>query len=124
MKNEHGLRLHFDKSKSQATRSSLQLWMNSVKYVVCFSSLHLVFLFPGVLNEVQQFYKIDYSQAGLLQTSFIISYMLLSPLFGYLGDRYNRKYIMAGGIFFWSVVTLAGSFIDEHVCTIYLSNFI
>jgi MFS transporter, Spinster family, sphingosine-1-phosphate transporter len=71
--------------------------------------------FPGVLSEVQTFYKIDNSQAGLLQTSFIISYMLLSPLFGYLGDRYNRKYIMSAGIFFWSVVTLAGSFIDENV---------
>jgi MFS family permease len=81
--------------------------------------LYLDFVFycsSGVLNDVQVFYKIDYSQAGLLQTSFIISYMLLSPLFGYLGDRYNRKYIMAGGIFFWSAVTLAGSFISEDVC--------
>ncbi len=47
---------------------------------------------------------------GLLQTAFIVSYMLLSPIFGYLGDRYTRKYIIAIGILLWSVFTLVGSF--------------
>ncbi|XP_062382672.1 protein spinster homolog 1 isoform X3 [Sardina pilchardus] len=36
--------------------------------------------------------------------------MFLAPLFGYLGDRYNRKIIMCVGISFWSVVTLASSY--------------
>lgn len=49
-------------------------------------------------------------QGGLLQTAFIGSYMLLSPLFGYLGDRYTRKYVMSVGIFLWSAFTLVGSF--------------
>jgi MFS family permease len=48
--------------------------------------------------------------AGFLQTSFIASYMLLSPFFGYLGDRWTRKYIIGIGIIFWSLFTLAGSF--------------
>jgi len=47
---------------------------------------------------------------GLLQTAFIVSYMLLSPLFGYLGDRYTRKYIITVGILVWSAFTLTGSF--------------
>ena len=34
----------------------------------------------------------------------------MAPLFGYLGDRYSRKYLMAVGIFFWSLATLLGSF--------------
>lgn len=66
---------------------------------------------------MQKYYSIDKAQAGLLQTSFIISYMLLSPIFGYLGDRYNRKIIMAVGIGFWSLVTLAGSFVPAEVST-------
>lgn len=49
-------------------------------------------------------------KGGLLQTAFICSYMLLSPIFGYLGDRYTRKYIVTFGIFCWSLFTLAGSF--------------
>ena len=47
---------------------------------------------------------------GLLQTAFIISFMVFAPLFGYLGDRYSRKAIMAAGVFLWSIFTLIGSF--------------
>ena len=50
--------------------------------------------------------------AGILQTAFIVSYMLFAPLFGYLGDRYSRKAIMAGGVFLWSIFTLIGSFMS------------
>ena len=46
---------------------------------------------------------------------FISSYMVLAPVFGYLGDRYNRKYLMCGGIAFWSLVTLGSSFIPREV---------
>ena len=35
---------------------------------------------------------------GLLQTAFVICYMLFAPLFGYLGDRYNRKWILILGL--------------------------
>ena len=50
--------------------------------------------------------------AGLLQTVFIISYMIFAPLFGFLGDRYSRKWIMAMGVFLWSLTTLLGSFME------------
>ncbi|PNI12525.1 SPNS1 isoform 12, partial [Pan troglodytes] len=36
-------------------------------------------------------------------------------VFGYLGDRYNRKYLMCGGIAFWSLVTLGSSFIPGEI---------
>ncbi|XP_030318027.1 protein spinster homolog 3 isoform X2 [Calypte anna] len=39
--------------------------------------------------------------------------MLAAPIFGYLGDRYNRKIILGAGVFFWSAVTLGSSFISE-----------
>jgi MFS family permease len=41
--------------------------------------------------------------------------MLLAPCFGYLGDRYNRKWIMLVGISFWSLVTLASSYTPKNV---------
>ncbi|XP_078680081.1 protein spinster homolog 1-like isoform X7 [Branchiostoma floridae x Branchiostoma belcheri] len=72
------------------------------------------FTIAGVLIDIQSFYSISNSDAGLLQTSFILSYMVLAPLFGYLGDRYNRKFLMAAGILFWSGMTLAGSFIPKE----------
>lgn len=74
----------------------------------------------GVLNDVQDYFSINNSQAGLLQTSFIISYMLLSPIFGYLGDRYNRKRAMIFGIILWSLVTLMGSFVPADSFYLFL----
>lgn len=41
--------------------------------------------------------------------------MVLAPVFGYLGDRYNRRIIMSVGITFWSVVTLGSSFTPKEV---------
>ena len=49
---------------------------------------------------------------GLLQTAFVIAYMIFAPLFGYLGDRYSRRAIMATGVFCWSVFTVLGSFVS------------
>lgn len=73
------------------------------------------FTIAGVLEDVEVYYGIDKSMQGLLQTMFIIGYMLFAPLFGYLGDRYSRKLLMCIGIFFWSLMSLAGSFVPPHV---------
>lgn len=62
------------------------------------------------MDQIQCEFKIENSEAGLLQTVFVVSYMLFAPLFGYLGDRYSRKWIMAAGVFLWSLTTLLGSF--------------
>jgi MFS family permease len=65
----------------------------------------------GVLSDIQKYFDINDAQSGLLQTLFICSYMLLAPLFGYLGDRYSRKWIIIFGISFWSLMTFFGSFV-------------
>uniref|UniRef100_H3CLY6 Protein spinster homolog 1 n=1 Tax=Tetraodon nigroviridis TaxID=99883 RepID=H3CLY6_TETNG len=67
------------------------------------------FTVAGVLPDIERDFGINDEKSGLLQTVFICSYMFLAP-FGYLGDRYNRKFIMSVGIAFWSVVTLASSY--------------
>ena len=46
----------------------------------------------------------------LFQTAFVIFYMITAPLFGYLGDRYSRKWILVVGLSMWSLSTLFGSF--------------
>lgn len=67
---------------------------------------------------MKSYYRLESeAQAGLLQTAFILSYMVLSPVFGFLGDRFSRKAIMAVGILFWSLITLAGSFVPADVST-------
>lgn len=92
--------------------------MNWTKFIavgiLCFINLINYmdrFTVAGVLPEISGFYGLNKSQAGLLQTSFIVSYMVFAPLFGYLGDRYSRKFIMAGGVLFWSAMTYLGSLV-------------
>lgn len=81
------------------------------------------FTVAGVLTEIEHYFEIDDSKSGLLQTVFICSYMFLAPVFGYLGDRYNRKYIMSVGIFFWSLVTLLSSYTPkEHFWLLLLTR--
>ncbi|CAL8273914.1 unnamed protein product [Lota lota] len=72
------------------------------------------FTVAGVLPEIERYFGINDGNSGLLQTVFVCSYMLLAPCFGYLGDRYNRKWIMCAGITFWSLVTLASSYTPKN----------
>lgn len=48
-------------------------------------------------------------------TVFICSFMFLAPVFGYLGDRYDRKLIMIAGLTVWIVTTLGSSFVKKSV---------
>ena len=75
--------------------------------------------FQGILVDIQNWFNIKNSNnlAGLLQTVFICSYMILAPVFGYLGDRFRRKYLMAAGIFVWSVTVIGSTFMGHDVST-------
>lgn len=70
------------------------------------------FFVLGILEDIQKSFNVQNDKGGLLQTAFVLSYMIFAPLFGYLGDRYSRKNIMAFGVFLWSLTTLIGSFME------------
>ena len=49
------------------------------------------------------------TELGFLGSAFMLSYLLLAPLFGWLGDHYNRTRLASGGLVVWSLATaLAG----------------
>ncbi|UJR35533.1 hypothetical protein I4U23_028287 [Adineta vaga] len=73
------------------------------------------FAIAGVLELVQDYFHVGDSEAGLLQTVFVCSYMALAPLFGYLGDRFSRKLMIILGVSLWSMTTVAGSFVPPHL---------
>ncbi|XP_051036045.1 protein spinster homolog 3 isoform X2 [Phodopus roborovskii] len=70
------------------------------------------FIIPGVLLDVQKYFHISDSHAGLLQTVFIGCLLVSAPAFGYLGDRHSRKATLSFGILLWSGAGLASSFIS------------
>ncbi|KAL1497452.1 hypothetical protein ABEB36_008423 [Hypothenemus hampei] len=72
------------------------------------------FTVAGVLEDVQKDLNVNNQKIGLLQTAFIVFYMAFGPLFGYLGDRYSRRWLMAFGVVLWSLTTLCGSFMTNY----------
>ncbi|XP_031844593.1 lysolipid transporter protein spinster isoform X2 [Nomia melanderi] len=81
--------------------------------VLCFVNLINYmdrFTIAGMLTDIKANFKLGNDELGFLQTAFILSYMVFAPLFGYLGDRYNRKIIMSSGVFLWCLTTFIGSY--------------
>ncbi|VDM97228.1 unnamed protein product, partial [Onchocerca ochengi] len=60
----------------------------------------------SVLTQIQKYFDIGDSSAGLLQTVFIVFYIIFAPICGYYGDRYNRKFIIEIGLIVWMIAVL------------------
>ncbi|UCD57935.1 MAG: MFS transporter [Candidatus Hydrogenedentota bacterium] len=63
----------------------------------------------GMLPLIKDEWNLSDKALGLLVSAFIITYMFLSPVFGWLGDRYVRKWIAGAGVAVWSIATAASA---------------
>lgn len=61
-------------------------------------------IFP-LFHSIQTEFQISDFELGLLGTLFMLIHSLASVPLGILADKYPRKMIIAGGVFFWSIVT-------------------
>lgn len=68
------------------------------------------FVLSAVALPLQKELHISDGQVGRIVTTFMLGYFVTSPLFGYLGDRSSRKWLIAGGIFIWSLGTVLTGF--------------
>ena len=68
------------------------------------------YVLSAVLPSLQKELSLNDGQAGRLMTAFMIGYFVTSPLFGWLGDRWSRKWLIAAGIFVWSMGTVLTGF--------------
>ena len=64
------------------------------------------FVLNAVRTPLAADLKIGYGDSGRTVTAFMVGYFLTAPFFGYLGDRFPRKWLIAFGIFVWSVGTM------------------
>lgn len=72
------------------------------------------FTIAGILSEVQIFFNANDKEAAIIQSNFLITYTIFCPLFGYLGDHYNRKYLITFGLLVWAAITLTASFLKNY----------
>lgn len=63
-------------------------------------------LLAAVLTPIKEELKLSDEQLGTIQSAFMWGYFLTSPLFGYLGDRVPRRWLVGAGVFVWSLGTL------------------
>jgi MFS transporter, Spinster family, sphingosine-1-phosphate transporter len=64
------------------------------------------FIPAAVLPAIIADLRLSGTEAGSLQLVFILSFAVISPLFGWLGDRRARFPLAAAGVFVWSLATV------------------
>jgi MFS transporter, Spinster family, sphingosine-1-phosphate transporter len=60
----------------------------------------------AVLTPLRNELGLSFADAGFASTAFMLGYFVTSPVFGILGDRLSRKWLIAAGIFVWSLGTV------------------
>jgi MFS transporter, Spinster family, sphingosine-1-phosphate transporter len=77
---------------------------------------------PGaVLPSISRDLHLSDTQAGSLQMAFILTFALVSPVFGWLGDRRARFELAAIGVIVWSGATV-GSGLAVSFATLALAR--
>lgn len=77
--------------------------MNLLNYIDRYS-----FFAVGV--DIKKSFDIDDFWYGILGVAFMVVYTVVSPFMGWLGDRYNRRVLLAGGVALWSFATVGSAF--------------
>jgi MFS family permease len=67
----------------------------------------------AVLPPLSADLNLNKEQGGSAYTAFMIGYFVTAPFFGYLGDRLSRRWLIAGGIFVWSLGTILTGFAKD-----------
>lgn len=70
---------------------------------------------PAVAYALKQDPRVHLTdtQIGAMEATLLLSFTVLAPLFGRLGDRYSRTRLMAGAAVIWSVATGLTALVDH-----------
>jgi predicted MFS family arabinose efflux permease len=79
------------------------------------------YIIASVGSLIRRDFAISDAQFGLFGTLFFLVYLVTAPVFGYLGDRYPRRAILALGAILWSLAT-AGAVLAPTYLVLLLSR--
>lgn len=63
-------------------------------------------ILAAVLTPVKEELHLTDAQLGSVGAAFMLGYFLTAPIFGWLGDRWPRKWLIAAGVLVWSLGTV------------------
>ena len=75
------------------------------------------------INFINNF-NITNTQSGLINSSFIIGYMILSPLFSYLIYKYNKIVLIFWGLLIWSISNFVVAFSYNYYLFLFARIFV
>ncbi len=79
------------------------------------------YILPGEVSLIQRDFGVSDQQMGALTTALFITYMLIAPLTGWLGDRFPRKPLIVLGATLWSIATLTTAWVHDYT-TLYIRH--
>lgn len=63
------------------------------------------YILAAVEKPISEEFGVSKGQMGLLVTAFLITYMVVSPIFGWLADRVSRWWLIGAGVILWSIAS-------------------
>lgn len=72
------------------------------------------YILNGAQPLIQQEFHATDEQMGALTTAFFLTYMIVAPLSGWLGDWLRRKPLIVIGAILWSLATLGTAFVHTY----------
>ena len=71
-------------------------------------------LIASMRDPIKESIPMTDAEFGLLTSVFLLVYAILSPLGGYLADRFSRKWVILISLLIWSVITLLTGFATNY----------
>lgn len=68
------------------------------------------YIVQSVEPTITREFGLSNTEAGYVVSAFVLGYFIFSPIFGYLGDKFDRRWVMALGLVAWSIATALTSF--------------
>ena len=78
----------------------------------------------AVEPNIRQQFGIDKTHSGYLATAFILSYMIMAPVFGWLADRSSRWLLVGFSVLLWSAATAAGGLATGFIMLLVTRMFV
>ena len=73
------------------------------------------YIIASVQSLVRRDFDISDARFGFFGTLFFLVYLVTAPVFGYLGDRFPRRGILALGAILWSLATAGSSLVTSYL---------
>lgn len=96
-----------------SSRSYAWLVVGLLSLVGCLNYLDRMMITTMRFSIVESIPMTD-AQFGLLTSLFLWIYGILSPVGGFLADRYKRTWVIIGSLFVWSLVTWLTSLVTTY----------